>query len=243
MGEPRGHHRHRFRLPVAVLRRHQRHRHAEALGHLDRVDTNAELLRLVRHVEQQHAGEAEPLDLHRERELAIHLHRVQHDRHQIDRRRLQQLADHALVVGKPVHVVDAGQVDDLDHVAAEQDLRRQQIDRDARPVADARRRARHSIEECRLARVGHADQRDTLHGRALPLDYDLRCLRAAKNDVGGAEADVQRAGEGAPADQLDVAADAKAECGKPLAQAGVGVDGRDGGLVAGLEVEEWGHGA
>ena len=85
----------------------------------------------------------------------------------------RNVADDLLVVGGAVEVVDARQVDEFDHRAAEQHARGEEVDGDAGPVADARRGARHPVEERRLAGVRHADQRDPLHrGRRSAMDED-----------------------------------------------------------------------
>ena len=57
-------------------------------------------------------------------QLAVDLRGVEMTATRSTRASLQEVAHHLLVVGEAVQVVDAGQVDDLDHVAAEQDLAR-----------------------------------------------------------------------------------------------------------------------
>ena len=156
---------HRLALTVPVFRRHQQRRHADRRAERRRVDADAELLRLVGHVEQHHDRDAEAADLQREPELAVDLRRVQHQGDEVDARLLEELPDEPLVAGKTVQVVDARQVDDLDHVGAQQHLGREELDGDPGPVAHARRRAGDTVEERRLAGVRHADQRDALHGR------------------------------------------------------------------------------
>src|SRR5512139_3061119 len=63
-------------------------------------------------------------------------------------------------------------------------------------------------------------------------DDDLPGLATTKDEVGGAEADVQRPGEPGLAHHPDALPDAHAERGKAAPQRGVGVDGGDRGVVA-----------
>src|SRR5512137_391691 len=55
-------------------------------------------------------------------------------------------------------------------------------------------------------------------------DFDLPGLAATEDEVGGAEADVQRPGEPALAHHPDALPDAHAQCREPAAQRRVGVD-------------------
>lgn len=147
------------------------------------VDLDAETAGLIAHVEQQQHRQAEFLELQGQRQLAVELGRVGDHQQQVDRVVLQEAARDALVLGETVQVVEAGQVDDLDHVGAEQHLRRQQVDGDTRPVADFRRRAGQAIEEGRLAGIRHAEQRDTLHSRVSSSTSAACCGRISRSEV------------------------------------------------------------
>ena len=132
-------------------------------GHFRGVDADAEFLGLVRHVEHHHQVHVELLELQQQAHLAFDLRGVEYDQREVGHVVVQEVAHHLFVVGEAVQVVDAGQVDDLHHVVAEQDLAAEQLDRDAGPVADACRAAGHAVEQGGLAGVGHAQQCDALH--------------------------------------------------------------------------------
>ena len=85
------------------------------------------------------------------------------DDHQIDWVILQEMADYLFVVGEAVKVVDAGQVNQLDHLAGEEQLGAEQVDSDARPVADPGRSAGGAVEERGFAGIRHAHQGDASH--------------------------------------------------------------------------------
>ena len=160
-------------------------------GHFFGVDGDAEFFGFVGHVEQHHHVQVELLELQQQAHLALDLRGVEYDQCKIGHVVVQEVAHHLFVVGKTVQVVDAGQVDDFHHVAAEQDLAAEQFDGNARPVADARRAAGHAVEQGGLAGIGHAQQCDAFHA----LHHDFFGFNFAQQDVGGADANLQGAGE------------------------------------------------
>jgi len=117
----------------------------------------------VGHVQQQHGRQAQLLDLQGKAELALDLGGVEDDDNQIERIFFHEMAYYLFVVGEAVQVVDAGQVNQFDHLAGEQQLGAQQVDRDARPVADPGRSAGGAVEERGFAGVRHAHQSDVFH--------------------------------------------------------------------------------
>ena len=164
---------------LAVLGRNEADRHAQPAGERIALDRDAERGGLVRHVQHQHERDAELRQLREQVQLALELRGVQHHQHDVDALLAQEGRDDLLVLGEPAQVVDPGQVDELHHLVAEQQLRAQQIDRDARPVADLGLRAGQAVEQGRLARVGHADQRDAFHALPRPGRAGARRGRAA----------------------------------------------------------------
>jgi hypothetical protein len=101
--------------------------------------------------------------LQQQAHLAFDLRGIEDDQCQIRNVVVQEVSDDLLVIGEAVQVVDAGQVDDLHHVAAQQYLAAQQLHGDTWPVADARGAAGHPVEQGGLARVGHSQEGDPFH--------------------------------------------------------------------------------
>ncbi len=146
----------RLLVARAVFAAEQEDGYAQHLRHFPAVDTDAVFLRFVRHVEQDHEVHVELLELQQQAHLAFDLRGVQYDERQIGHVVVNEMAHHLLVVGEAVQIVDARQVDDLDHVGAEKYPATEKFNGDAGPVADARGTARHAVEQGGLARVGHA---------------------------------------------------------------------------------------
>ena len=110
----------------------------------------------------------------------------------------------------------------------------EQVDSDARPVADPGRGAGDAVEERGFAGVRHAHQGDAFHsGERLNL-YFLRFF-SAQHDVGSADADMQRAGKAAMADDFDAFADAEAQRRKAIGKRAIGMHRRDSGGFTGFE--------
>ncbi len=214
------------------------HRRQRIADHAGDIDADAGAARLVGHVEQQHHRHVQLARLQRERQLAIHLRRIQHHQQQIDRVALEETAHHLFVLGKPVQVVNSGQIDQFGDTVAHRQFYGHQVHGDAGPVADAHGRAAQAVEQGGLAGIGHAQQGDTLHCRSGLVgsdgdgwwgDQDAAGLPAPEHDVGAADAHVQQAVEGGLAHHFDAVADAEAECAQALVQALAGFDGQNGG--------------
>ena len=148
---------------LAVLGRDQADRNADLRSKLLAVDADTHRGRLVGHVEHEYHGKARPRDLGKQPDLALDLRSIEHDERKIDDVLRKKGRGDGLVARMGAQIVDPRQVHEVHHLSAEQDLRTQQIDRDAGPVSDSRVRAGQAVEEGRLARIGHSDERDTLH--------------------------------------------------------------------------------
>jgi hypothetical protein len=74
------------------------------------------------------------------------------------------------------------------------------------------------------------------------MNVDRAGVAAPENDVGRADAQVERPRHRAAPHQPQGSARTDTERGEPLAQRQVAVDGRDRGFVAGEEFEQGGHG-
>src|ERR1039457_5357907 len=84
------------------------------------------------------------------------------------------MAYYLFIVGKTVQVVNAGEIDQFDDMAAKQHFGAHQVNCDARPVTDPRRGTAHAIEQGGLAGIRHAQQSDAFHYRRVLLMIWMR---------------------------------------------------------------------
>ena len=131
-----------------------------------RVDGDAEVRRLVGHVQNDHERHARRRERENKRELQLDARRIDDDDDRVQRRGCEEPLHERLVVGMAVERVDAGQVGEPDQRAAEQHSRRHHVDRHAGPVRHAGAGARQPVEERRLSGVGRAERGDTATRRA-----------------------------------------------------------------------------
>ena len=154
---------HQFALTLTVLGADRHYRLVHAFAQTPGVDGEAQAARLVNHVHRHHRRLAQGGQLHGQDQLTFELGGIDRDQQEVDGLGFKEVTDQLFVVGIAVQVINARQVDEFDHLAADQNLRRQQIDGDAGPVADPGRGPGQAIEQGGLARIGHAQQGDALH--------------------------------------------------------------------------------
>ncbi len=186
-----------------------------------RIDRDAELRGLVRHVQDHEHGHAGGLQREDERQLQLDARGVDDGDDRVERDRAEEALHQRLVVRMTVERVDAGQIGELHHRVADEQAGGRDVDGHAGPVGDARGRARQPVEERRLAGVRRADHRDRarvppgrLHGcgrsgsvaGASPVDLGERDgarVGAADHQLGRPDAQVQRPAEGRAAQHRD----------------------------------------
>ena len=123
--------------------------------HLE-VNLDAQASRFIHHVQHDDRRDAQRAGLHDHASLPVDLRGIQHQHEQIARGGGQKRSDHLFIVRESLQVIDAGQVYELDQLIVQTQARREEVNRDARPVADARSSMGDTVKQHRLATVGLA---------------------------------------------------------------------------------------
>ena len=148
---------------LAVLGRQHAHGQAQALTQTLNLDGNAHLAGFIGHGHHDHHWQALGFQIGQQAALALQLGGTHHQHDQVRSLVLQKSRDHFFVFGVSAQIVNARQVDQLHQIAAHNQTRTQQVDRDARPVAHLGVGACQPIEQGGFAGVGHAHQGDFFH--------------------------------------------------------------------------------
>ena len=155
------------RVGAAALHRNRRqHRDAEFRCEARHVDMHMTAGGNIHAVERQHHRQAESLHLEREAQANGQVHRVDDAHHELGSRRVgdapeQHIARDGFVERRRAQAVGARQIENAQRASVGRGaLAFAAFDGDARVVSDLLAAAREAIEECGLAAIGNADQRD-----------------------------------------------------------------------------------